>query len=93
MSPSKGGLAMNSLNLAAGGSREGWRGVGVREGERRRGTETRRGDKCGGRCRRLAGRAGWAEGPQEEGKRGPLLHPHLSAALSAAGKPFFSLLL
>ena len=50
---------MNSLNLAAGGSREGWRGVGVREGERRRGTETRRGDKCGGRCRRLAGRAGW----------------------------------
>ena len=84
---------MNSLNLAAGGSREGWRGVGVREGERRRGTETRRGDKCGGRCRRLAGRAGWAEGPQEEGKRGPLLHPHLSAALSAAGTPFFSLLL
>ena len=28
LSPSKGGLAMNSLNLAAGGSREGWRGVG-----------------------------------------------------------------
>ena len=77
---------MNSLNLAAGGSREGWQGVGVSEGERWRGTESRRGDRRGGCCRRLAGTAGWAKERQEEGKRGPLLRPHLSPALSAAGK-------
>lgn len=57
---------MNSLNLAAGGSREGWRGVGSVK-ERGGEGQTGRGFRCGGCCRSLAGTAGWVEGPREKG--------------------------
>lgn len=80
---------MNSLNLAAGGSREGWRGVGsVKE----RGGEGLR--PAWVQVWRTVQKPGWDGrlGGGTAGGRG-LLRPQLSAALRAAGKPFSSLLL